>query len=64
MIANDTQRQVTEDRERTFARLVERMENGDAESIPDEPSVFRKAKLDATKSVLQELRDELRNTMR
>ncbi len=60
MIANESQYQVTQERERTFSRLVERMESGDAESIPDESPVLRKAKLDAAKSVLQELRDDLR----
>ncbi|MDE2960926.1 MAG: hypothetical protein OXU28_12920 [Chloroflexota bacterium] len=59
MIENEEQYRVTQERERTFSLLVERMESGAAESIADEDPTIRKAKMDATRSVLHELREEL-----
>ena len=59
MIENEQQYRVTQERERTFSQLVERMENGTAQSTLDEDPVIRQAKMDATRSILQELREEL-----
>ena len=59
MIENEQQYRVTQDKEQTFSQLVKRMENGEANSIPDEDPTIRQAKLDATRSILQELREEL-----
>lgn len=60
MIENEEQYRVTQERERTFSLLVERMESGAAESIADEDPTISKAKMDATRSILQELREELK----
>ena len=59
MIANENQYRVTQGRERKFARLVKRLESGEAQSIPGEIPALRQAKLDAARSVWQELREEL-----
>ena len=59
MIENETQYRVTQERERTFSQLVERLENDEAQDIPDEDLAITKAKLDASRSVLQELREEI-----
>ena len=59
MIESENQYRVTQDRERRFARLVERLEHGEAQSIPGEVPALRQAKPDAARSVLQELREEL-----
>ena len=59
MIENEQQYRVTQERERTFSQLVERMENGTAQSVLDENPVIRQAKMDATRSILRELREEL-----
>lgn len=60
MIRNEEQYRVTQDKEKQFARLVERMESDRAQSIADEDPTIRQAKLDATHSILQELREELK----
>lgn len=60
MIRNEEQYEVTQGKEKQFARLVERMESDTAQSIADEDPVIRQAKLDATRSILQELREELK----
>ena len=60
MIENEEQYRVTQERERTFSQLVERVESGAAESIADEDPTISKAKMDATRSILQELREELK----
>ena len=60
MIRNEEQYRVTQGKEKQFARLVERMESGTAQSIADEDSIIRQAKLDAARSILQELREELK----
>ena len=59
MIENKAQYRVTQAGEKRFAELVVRMESGEARSIPDEDPAIRRAKMDATQSVLQELREEL-----
>ena len=59
MIENEEQYRVTRERERTFSLLVERMESGAAQSINGEDPAIRRAKMDATRSILQELREEL-----
>ncbi len=59
MIENETQYRVTQERERTFSQLVERLENGEAQGIPSEDPAISRAKLDASRSVLQELREEI-----
>ncbi len=59
MIENEEQYRVTQEKARTFSRLVERMESGEADSIPGENPAIRKAKMDAALSILQELKDEL-----
>ena len=61
MIENEEQYRVTRERERTFSQLVQRMESEEAQSIPGENPVIRQAKLDATRSILQELQEELRD---
>ncbi len=58
MIENEKQYLVTQDRERQFAQLVERMENGDDDRTPGEHPIIRQAKLDSTRSILQELREK------
>ena len=60
MIRNEEQYEVTQGKEKQFARLVERMESDTAQSIADEDPIIRQAKLDATRSILQELREELK----
>ena len=59
MIENETQYRVTQERERTFSQLVERLESGEAQGIPGEDPAISRAKLDASRSVLQELREEI-----
>ena len=59
MIENENQYRVTQERERTFSRLVKRLESGEAQGAPGEDPAIRQAKLDATRSVLQELREEI-----
>ena len=59
MIENEAQYRVTQEREKTFALLVKRMESGAAQSINGEDLAIRRAKVDATRSILQELREEL-----
>ena len=59
MIENENQYRVTQERERTFSRLVKRLESGEAQGAPDEDPAIRQAKLDATRSVLQELQEEI-----
>ena len=59
MIENDEQYRVTLERDKTFSLLVKRMESGEATSIDGEDPVIRRAKMDATRSILQELREEL-----
>ena len=59
MIENEEQYRVTREKEKSFSDLVKRMESGDASSIPGENPIIRQAKMDAARSVLQELRDEL-----
>ena len=59
MIQNEQQYQVTQDKEKQFAQLAERMESDTAETIANEDPAIRQAKLDATLSILQELREEL-----
>ena len=59
MIENEKQYLVTQDRERQFAQLVKRMENGDDDRTPGEHPIIRQAKLDSTRSILQELREEI-----
>ena len=61
MIENEEQYRVTQERERTFSQLVQRMETEEAQSIPGENPVIRQAKLDAARSILQELQEELRD---
>ncbi len=61
MIENEEQYRVTQEREQTFSQLVHRMETEEAQSILGENPVIRQAKLDATRSILQELREELRD---
>ncbi len=61
MIENEKQYWVTQDRVRTFSRLVDRMESGEARSIPDEDPAIRQAKVNAARSILQELRDEIQD---
>ena len=60
MIENENQYRVTQERERTFSRLVKRLESGEAQGATSEDPAIRQAKLDATRSVLQELREEIR----
>ena len=59
MIESEQQYRVTQERERAFSQLVERMENGTAQSTLDEDRAIRRAKMDATRNILQELREEL-----
>ena len=59
MIENEEQYRVTQAKEQTFSQLVERIESGEAHSIPGENPTIRQAKMAAARSVLQELRDEL-----
>ena len=59
MIANENQYRVTQERAHQFARLVARMESGEAQRIPGELPAISQAKLDAAKSVLQDLQQEL-----
>ena len=59
MIANENQYRVTQERARQFDRLVARMESGDAQRIPGESPAISQVKLDAAKSVLRDLRQEL-----
>lgn len=61
MIENEKQYQVTQERVQTFSQLVDRMESSEAQSIPDEDPVIRQAKMNAARSVLQELREELQD---
>lgn len=61
MIENEEQYRVTQEREQAFSQLVRRMETEAAQSIPGENPVIRQAKLDATRSILQELQEELRD---
>ena len=61
MIENEEQYRVTQEREQTFSQLVQRMEAEAAQSILGENPVIRQAKLDATRSILQELQEELRD---
>ena len=61
MIANENQYQVTKEQERKFARLVARLESGGAPSVANEPPAIRQAKLDAAKSVLGDLRQEIKD---
>ena len=61
MIENEKQYRVTQERVRTFSRLVDRMESGEAQSIPDEDPAIRQAKVNAARSILQELREELQD---
>ena len=61
MIENEEQYRVTQEREQAFSQLVQRMETKEAQSIPGENPVIRQAKLDATRSILQELQEELRD---
>ena len=61
MIENEKQYRVTQERVRTFARLVDRMQSGEAQSIPDEDPAIRQAKVNAARSILQELREELQD---
>ena len=60
MIENENQYRVTQERERAFSRLVKRLESGEAQGAPGEDPAIRQAKLDATQSVQQELREEIR----
>ena len=59
MIENEEQYRVTQAKEQSFSQLVERMESGEAHSVPGENPTIRQAKMDAARSILQELRDEL-----
>ena len=59
MVANENQYRVTQERARQFARLVSRMESGAAQRIPGESPAISQVKLDAAKSVLRDLRQEL-----
>ncbi len=59
MIENETQYRVTQERERTFSQLVERLETDEAQGIPGEDPAITTAKLDASRSVLRELREEI-----
>ena len=59
MIENERQYQVTLDREASFSQLLERMESGNNESVTDVHPAIRQAKLDATRSILQELREDI-----
>ena len=59
MIQNEEQYRVTQEKEKAFSQLVKRMENGEAHNIPGEHPIIRQAKLDATRSILEELREEL-----
>ena len=59
MIENEQQYRVTQEREKTFRLLIERMESGEAQSINGEDPAISRAKIDATRSILQELREEL-----
>ena len=59
MIENEAQYRATQEREKAFALLVKRMESGEAQSINGEDPAIRRAKVDATRSILQELREEL-----
>ena len=61
MIENEKQYRVTQERVRTFSQLVDRMESGEAQSIPDEDPAIRQAKVNAARSILQELREELQD---
>ncbi len=61
MIENEKQYRVTQERVRTFSRLVDRMESGEAQSIPDEDPAIRQAKVNAARSILQELQEELQD---
>ena len=61
MIENEKQYRVTQERVRTFSRLVDRMESGETQSIPEEDPAIRQAKVDAARSILQELREELQD---
>ena len=61
MIENEKQYQVTQEKEKQFAQLLDRMESDTAESIADEDPIIRQAKLDSTRSILQELREELKD---
>ena len=61
MIENEKQYRVTQERVRTFSRLVDRMESGEAQSIPDEDPAIRQAKVNAARSILEELREELQD---
>ena len=60
MIANENQYRVTRQWEREFAQLVQYMESDEADTTPRESPVLRRAKLEAAKSTLDELRQELR----
>lgn len=59
MIANANQYRVTQERERQFAQLVSRLENGTAQSRAGESPAIRRGKMAAAQSVLQDLRREL-----
>ena len=61
MIENEKQYRVTQERVRTFSLLVDRMESGEAQGIPDEDPAMRQAKVNAARSILQELREELQD---
>lgn len=59
MIENENQYRVTQAHAHTFTRLVKRLESGEAQGPPGEDPVIRQTKLAATRSVLQELREEI-----
>ena len=61
MIENEKRYRVTQQREKTFSLLVKRMESGEAQSTKGEDPAIRRAKMDAARSILQELREELRD---
>ena len=61
MIANENQYQVTKEQERKFTRLVARLESGSATSVSNELPAIRQAKMDATNSVLRDLRQEIKD---
>ena len=61
MIENEQQYRVTQERDKAFGQLVKRLESGTADSISDEHPTMRKAKMDAAPSVLQDLREDLKD---
>ncbi len=60
MIENEEQYRVTQEKEQEFFQLVGRMESGEADRIPGEDPTIRQAKMDAARSILRELQDELK----